>query len=97
MKKIIYFIEFVFVYILFIFFKLLGYRISSNLGYLIGKIFGPMFRSKKLIVDNLKKSNISIKQNHIEVASNVLGNYGRIFSEYPFLKSFIKGKLNVFI
>ena len=97
MKKIIYFIEFVFVYILFIFFKLLGYRISSNLGYLIGKIFGPMFRSKKLIVDNLKKSNISIKQNHIEVASNVLGNYGRIFSEYPFLKSFRKGKLNEFI
>ena len=97
MKKIIYFIEFVFVYILFIFFKLLGYRISSNLGYLIGKIFGPMFRSKKLIVDNLKKSNISIKQNYIEVASNVLGNYGRIFSEYPFLKSFRKGKLNEFI
>jgi len=97
MKKIIYFIEFVFVYILFIFFKLLGYRVSSNLGYLIGKIFGPMFRSKKLIIDNLKKSNISIKQNHIEVANNVLGNYGRILSEYPFLKSFRKGKLNEFI
>ena len=97
MKKLIYFIEFIIVYIFFIFFKLLGYRVSSNLGYLIGKIFGPMFRSKKLIVDNLKKSNISIKQNYIEVASNVLGNYGRIFSEYPFLKSFRKGKLNKFI
>ena len=97
MKKIIYFIEFVFVYILFIFFKLLGYKISSNLGYLIGKIFGPMFRSKKLIVDNLKKSNISIKQNYIEVASNVLGNYGRIFSEYPHLKNFRNKKLSKFI
>jgi len=97
MKKLIYFIEFIIVYIFFIFFKLLGYRVSSNLGYLIGKIFGPMFRSKKLIVYNLKKSNISIKQNYTEVASNVLGNYGRIFSEYPFLKSFRKGKLNKFI
>ena len=97
MKKLIYFIEFIFVYILFIFFKLLGYRISSNLGFLIGKIFGPMFRSKKLIVDNLKKSNISIRQNYIEVASNVLGNYGRIFSEYPFLKNFRQGKLNKYI
>ena len=97
MKKLIYFIEFVFVYFLFIFFKLLGYRISSNLGNLIGKFFGPIFRSKKLIVENLKKSNISLKQDYIEVASNVLGNYGRILAEYPFLKNFRKGELDNFI
>ena len=97
MKKLIYFIEFVIVYFLFIFFKLLGYRISSNLGNLIGKFFGPIFRSKKLIVENLKKSNISLKQDYIEVASNVLGNYGRIFAEYPFLKNFRKGELDNFI
>jgi len=97
MKKLIYFIEFIFVYFLFIFFKLLGYRISSNLGNLIGKFFGPIFRSKKLIVENLKKSNISLKQDYIEVASNVLGNYGRIFAEYPFLKNFRKGELDNFI
>ena len=97
MKKLIYFIEFIFVYIFFIFFKLLGYKISSNLGYLIGKLFGPMFRSKKSIIENLKKSNISLKQNYMQVASNVLGNYGRVFSEYPFLKSFRNGELNNFI
>ena len=97
MKKLIYFIEFIFINIFFFFFKLLGYKISSNLGFLIGKLFGPIFRSKSLIVENLKKSNISIKQNYNEVASNVLGNYGRIFSEYPFLKSFRNGKLNNFI
>jgi len=97
MKKLIYFIEFVFVYIFFIFFKLLGYKISSNLGYLIGKLFGPMFRSKRSIVENLKKSNISLKQNYMQVASNVLGNYGRVFSEYPFLKNFRNGELNNFI
>jgi len=97
MKKFIYFIEFIFVYTFFTFFKLLGYKISSNLGELIGKLFGPLFRSKKLIIKNLKKSNISIKQNYMEVATNVLGNYGRIFSEYPFLKSFRDGNLNNFI
>ena len=97
MKKIIYFIEFIFVYIFFTFFKLLGYKISSNLGFLIGKLFGPMFRSKKSIIENLKKSNISLKQNYKQVASNVLGNYGRVFSEYPFLKSFRNGELNNFI
>ena len=97
MKKIIYFIEFILVIFFFVLFKLLGYRISTNLGFLIGKLFGPMFRSKKLIIDNLKKSNIAIKQNYKQVAGNVLGNYGRIFSEYPFLKNFRKGNLNNFI
>ena len=97
MKKLIYFIEFIFVYIFLISFRLLGYKISSNLGFLIGKNFGPIFRSKKLIVENLKKSNISIKQTYMEIASNVLGNYGRIFSEYPFLESFRNEKLNNFI
>jgi len=97
MKKIIYFIEFLFVYIFFIFFKLLGYRISSNLGFLIGKFFGPIFRSKKSIIENIKKSNISIKKNYIQIAGNVLGNYGRIFSEYPFLKNFRNGDLGNFI
>jgi len=97
MKKISYFIEFIFVYIFFILFKLLGYRVSSNLGFLIGKYFGPIFRSKKLIIDNIKKSNIAIKQNYKQVASNVLGNYGRIFSEYPFLKNFRNGDLDNFI
>jgi len=97
MKKIIYFIEFVFVYILFIFFKLLGYRFSSNLGFYIGKFIGPIFRSKKSIIENLKKSNISVKQNYKKIASNVLGNYGRIFSEYTFLKNFRCGDLNNFI
>jgi len=97
MKKLIYFIEFILINIFFILFKFLGYKISSNLGFLIGKLFGPVFRSKNLIIENLKKSNISIKQNYNEVATNVLGNYGRIFSEYPFLKNFRNGKLNNFI
>ena len=97
MKKLIYFIEFILINIFFILFKFLGYKISSNLGFLIGKLFGPVFRSKNLIIENLKKSNISIKQSYKEVASNVLGNYGRIFSEYPFLKNFRNGQLNNFI
>ena len=97
MKKLIYFIEFIIVYIFFVCFKILGYKTASNLGFLIGKLFGPLFRSKKSIVENLKKSNIYLKQDYNQVATNVLGNYGRIFSEYPFIKSFRKGKFNNFI
>ena len=43
-------------------FKIFGYKFSSNLGYFIGKTFGPLFRSKKLVIDNLKKSGISLKK-----------------------------------
>ena len=63
MKKIIYFIEFIIICFLFFVFKVLGYKLSSNLGFFIGKTFGPLFRSKKLVIDNLKKSNIQLKKN----------------------------------
>ena len=97
MKKIIYFIEFIFIKIFFYICKIIGYRISSNLGFFIGKIFGNLFRSKKSIIKNLRKSKISIKLNDNSFAENVLGNYGRILAEYPFLKDFRSGKLSKFI
>jgi len=97
MKKIIYFIEFILIKVLFIFFKIIGYKYSSNLGFLIGKIIGPIFRSKKLIIKNLQKANLQ-KQNNLEkIASDVLGNYGRIFAEYVHLKNFKNDKLEKYI
>ena len=97
MKKIIYFIEFILINVLFIFFKIIGYKYSSNLGFLIGKIIGPIFRSKKLIIKNLQKANLQ-KQNNLEkIASDVLGNYGRIFAEYVHLKNFRNDKLEKYI
>ena len=97
MKKIVYFIEFILIKVLFIFFKIIGYKYSSNLGFLIGKIIGPIFRSKKLIIKNLQKANIQ-KQNDLKkIASNVLGNYGRIFAEYIHLKNFRNDKLEKYI
>ncbi len=97
MRKIIYFIEFILIKILFIIFKLIGYKFSSNLGFLIGIIFGPLFKSKKQIIKNLEKANIQKKQNPKKIASNVLGNYGRIFAEYVHLKDFRNDKLKKYI
>jgi len=97
MKKIVHFIEFILIKVLFIFFKIIGYKYSSNLGFLIGKIIGPIFRSKKLIIKNLQKANLQ-KQNNLEkIASDVLGNYGRIFAEYVHLKNFRNDKLEKYI
>ena len=97
MKKIVYFIEFILIKVLFIFFKIIGYKYSSNLGFLIGKIIGPIFRSKKLIIKNLQKANLQKQNNLKKIASNVLGNYGRIFAEYVHLKNFRNDKLKKYI
>ena len=47
MKKIVYFLEFILIKVLFILFQIIGYRLSSNLGFFIGKTIGSIFRSKK--------------------------------------------------
>ncbi|MBD1153944.1 lysophospholipid acyltransferase family protein [Pelagibacterales bacterium SAG-MED23] len=97
MKKIIYFIEFLLVELLFIICKAVGYKSASNLGFFIGKNFGNFFRKKKSIIENLHKSQITIKISDNQFVNNILGNYGRILTEYPFLKDFRKNKLEQFI
>ena len=97
MKKIIYFIEFLLVEFLFIICKAVGYKSASNLGFFIGKNFGNFFRKKKSIIENLHKSKISINISDNQFVNNILGNYGRILAEYPFLKDFRENKLEQFI
>tara|TARA_B100000989_G_scaffold287774_1_gene257734 strand:+ start:8463 stop:9326 length:864 start_codon:yes stop_codon:yes gene_type:complete len=95
MKILKYFIEFIIIKFLFIIFKIIGYKNSSNLGAIIGKIFGPMFRKKKIIMENLESSKIG--KNEIErkkIIKNMWGNYGRILSEYPFIEHFDNGRLS---
>jgi KDO2-lipid IV(A) lauroyltransferase len=97
MKKIAYFLEFILIKILFFFFQLIGYRLSSNLGFFIGRFICPIFRSKKIIIQNLKKANIKHSESSSLIASNVLGNYGRIFAEYVYLKKFRNNELKKYI
>ena len=97
MKTVIYFFEFVLISLLLIIFKILGYKLASNFGFFIGKTFGPLFRSKNLVIDNLRKSNISLKKTHEQSTDEIFGNYGRIFAEYPFIKNFRNGKLEKYI
>jgi KDO2-lipid IV(A) lauroyltransferase len=70
-------------------FKVLGLNIASNLSSALLKVFGPLFRSKKLIDQNILKAFPTI--NHADlnkIRNNMWGNYGRILSEYVFLKDF---------
>ena len=62
MKIIKYFFEFIFIYILLIIFKIIGYKNASNLGAIIGKKIGPLFRSNTKIKNNLENSNVGNSQ-----------------------------------
>ena len=98
MKTIKYFFEFIFVITFFFIFRIVGYKNASNLGEFIGKKIGPIFRSKTRIQKNLENSNIGNSEKDRElIAKNMWGNYGRILSEYIFIKQFRKNNLSKFL
>ena len=94
MKNLKYFIQFVFVILSFALFKVLGPNLSSNIS---GKIFekiGPLFRSKKIILSNIRKVIPNINtENEKKIINSMWNNYGRVFAEYIFIKNFRKGNL----
>ena len=95
MNSIKYFIQFVFIFSLFIIYKILGFKIASNFSSTLLKIFGPFFRSKKLIQQNILKAFPKIDPKDLsKLHNNMWSNYGRILSEYVFLKDFRKSKFD---
>ncbi len=95
MKTIKYFFEFIIIISLFCIFKIIGLKNASNLGGIIGKTFGPLFRSKQVIKKNIKIGLGEIdKKKESKIISEMWSNIGRTFSEYVFLKYFKFNKTN---
>jgi len=95
MSLIKYFIQFIFIIILFFLFKILRFKLSSFLGGKIFEIIGPIFRSKKLIHTNIKRALPKINPKQLNyITQKMWNNYGRIFAEYMFIKNFRNNKLN---
>jgi KDO2-lipid IV(A) lauroyltransferase len=95
MKTIKYFFEFITVITLFFIFKIIGLKNASNLGGMIGKFFGPLFRSKSITKENIKIGLGEIsKKNEKEIINGMWSNIGRTFAEYVFLKDFKFNKIN---
>jgi KDO2-lipid IV(A) lauroyltransferase len=95
MKTIKYFFEFITVITLFFIFKIIGLKNASNLGGMIGKFFGPLFRSKSITKKNIKIGLGEIsKENEKEIINGMWSNIGRTFAEYVFLKDFKSNKIN---
>ena len=89
MKNIIYFFQFIFISLFFLIFKFLRLKLSSAIGGKLFQIVGPIFRSNKLIRENIKKALPQLNNEEIKkINKQMWNNYGRIFSEYMFLKNF---------
>ena len=89
MKIIKYFLEFISIISLFFIFKIIGLKNASNLGEILGKFIGPLFRSKLVIKQNI---NIGLgdidEKKETEIIDSMWSNIGRTFAEYVFLKDF---------
>tara|TARA_B100001057_G_scaffold61061_1_gene54357 strand:+ start:580 stop:1440 length:861 start_codon:yes stop_codon:yes gene_type:complete len=98
MKKIKYFFEFIFIGVLLLIFKIIGYRSASNLGALIGALVGPAFRSRNKISSNIKNALPEIEEKKIDlIIKDMWANYGRILADYVSIKNFRDSKLNNYL
>ena len=97
MKLINYLLQFLFFLPLFIIFKLIGYKNSSNLGAKITSFLGPMFRKKTLILKNLDRAFPNEEIDNEKKIKKIWENYGRILSDYIYLKDFRNGTKNNYI
>ena len=89
MKIFKYFFEFISIISLFCIFKIIGLKNASNLGSVLGRFVGPLFRSKKVIKENIKIGLGKIEEKkESEIINNMWSNIGSTFAEYVFLKDF---------
>ncbi len=97
MKLIKYFTQFLIISILFFLFKVLGLKLASNFSKKLSGIFGPFFRSKQVINNNILRAFPGLGDNEInKISKKMWENYGRILSEYVFMKEFrLKNKIEI--
>jgi len=95
MKILKYFFEFIIIISLFCIFKIIGLNNASALGSILAKFIGPLFRSKKIIKENIKTALGAMdKKKESEIINAMWSNIGRTFAEYVFLKEFKFNKTN---
>ena len=89
MKIIRYFLEFILVISFFLIFKIIGLKLSSELGEIIGKYFGPLFRKKAIAKKNIIIAFPNIDETSInQIIDGMWKNIGRIFGEYIHINKF---------
>ena len=95
MKIFKYFFEFITVITFFCIFKIVGLKNASNLGGAIGKLFGPLFRSRDITKKNIRIGLGEISKKEVDdIINGMWSNIGSTFAEYIFLKNFKFNQMN---
>ena len=98
MKIVNYFLQYLLIKLFFLICKIIGYRKASNLGKLVGEKIGPYLKSKKIIKNNINLILPNATKDDVNlIVKKMWGNYGRILSEYVFIKDFKEGNLEKYI
>tara|TARA_B100000780_G_scaffold274052_1_gene238519 strand:- start:5257 stop:6105 length:849 start_codon:yes stop_codon:yes gene_type:complete len=96
MKSIKYFFQFLIILLFFLIFKIIGLKNASNFSYKLFYTIGPFFRSREIVKSNILKAFPNLDQTGIKkISGNMWGNYGRILSEYVFMKNFRDNDLKI--
>jgi len=91
MKNIKYFLQFLFICCLLILFKIVRLKFSRIIASKLLSTFGPFFRSKKIIEQNISFAfQDSDKEFKKDIINNMWKSYGKILAEYVFMKYFRK-------
>jgi KDO2-lipid IV(A) lauroyltransferase len=84
MKSLKYFIEYIFVRIFYITFRILGFKISSFITGKIFRIFGFFSKRTPVAIDNIGKVIKGIKdKERKQIIFRMWENFGRVIGEYP--------------
>ena len=98
MKNIKYFFQFLFIFFLLLIFRIVGLKMSRILASKLFLIFGPLFRSKKIIENNI---SVVFSQSDTEFKKRIMRSmwqgYGKILAEYVFIKKFRNIKADKFL
>ena len=91
MRHIKYFLQFLFISFLLILFMIVGLKFSRIIASKLFSTFGPFFRSKKIIEQNISYA-FHEKDKDFEkiIIRNMWKSYGKILAEYVFMKYFRK-------
>ena len=91
MKKIIYFLQSLIIYLFFLISKLIGLKLSRLVFSFIFIKIGNFFKSKKIIINNLEKIDSNLNDTEKEnLIKKMWSNYGKTFIEYVHLNLFKK-------
>ena len=98
MKHIKYFLQFLFISFFLILFMIVGLKLSRFIASKLFYTFGPFFRSKKIIEQNISFAfHQSDKEFKKVIIRNMWKSYGKILAEYVFMKYFRESKSEKFL